>query len=101
MPNLKLTVNECCFCIELKTGCLIIGYLTAIVNAIYALITIAALVITYAFLKEEDVEVPTTGEIFLNIFFIILFKFFKNIFIFLDAFLNFLNLIFNFFNFIF
>nr|XP_049700427.1 uncharacterized protein LOC126055412 [Helicoverpa armigera] len=56
---MALEFNKCCFCIELRTGCLIIGYLNLIGNIVMILLSIlglAAAGVVTAQGKDEDVQ---------------------------------------------
>lgn len=70
--------NKCCFCIDLRTGCLIIGYLNLIANLVVMLVLSLGLVATGAIasgaLNDKDLpsetneNIKTVGAFMLGIF---------------------------------
>lgn len=61
--KMALEVNKCCFCVELKTGSLIIGYLGLVWNIILTLMVILGIVAAGAITSQarDDNDAKTIG----------------------------------------
>ncbi|XP_061717837.1 uncharacterized protein LOC133525555 [Cydia pomonella] len=59
MPS--LIFDKCCICIELKTGCLIIGYLELVGEIILSLLILVSLLAGGVAINSDDQEVKQVG----------------------------------------
>ncbi|XP_072944721.1 uncharacterized protein [Epargyreus clarus] len=63
----KLIFDDCCFCVELRTGCLIIGYLNLIGSIIATIMSIMLVATGSAIVSvyHDDPDVKTAGVVLL------------------------------------
>ncbi|XP_068630846.1 uncharacterized protein [Battus philenor] len=64
--------DKCCICIELRTGCFIIGYLQLVTQAILAIVSIVGLMAGIVLLQKSDEENHKIGLILVIAFVIML-----------------------------